>query len=162
YDFFYENLTSPNKEVARHKISILDDKKVVLFFGGIRKNKGLEYLVEAFQEVKGKIKEAILLVVGRGGRDEESFTYYSSLTCRLYHNEGVIFVERYVPVEEVGYYFAASDVVALPYVEVSQSGVLLLAYSSSKPVVVTDTGGLSEIVEVGRSGLVVPAKDVKA
>lgn len=162
YDLFYIHGTVP-KEVARRRLNIANNKKVILFFGGIRKNKGLEYLIDAFQEVKERIEEVMLLVAGKGGgRDEAGYKYYANLVSRLYSCDGVIFVEQYIPVGEVGHYFSAADVVVLPYINVYQSGVLLLAYAAGRPVVVTDTGGLGEVVEAGKSGFVVPPKDIKA
>jgi D-inositol-3-phosphate glycosyltransferase len=162
YDFFArQNALSQND--ARAALQISQAKKVILFFGAIRRNKGLEYLLDAFQHVKANVTEVLLLVAGKGGgKNGERSVYYTDLVERLTHCDGVKFVEQYIPVEQVNCYVAAADVVVLPYVTVSQSGVLLLAYAAGKPVVVTDVGGLGEVVEHGSSGFIVPPTDVHA
>ncbi len=162
YDIFYADKNG-SKEVARAELGISRVKKVLLFFGFIKKYKGLEYLVEAFTEVKANIGEVMLLVVGRiHDRDAKAFKYYSDLIDELGSRDDIMCVKEYVPFEKVGVYFSASDVVVLPYIRSYQSGVLLLAYAAGRPVVVTDTGGLSEVVAVGKSGFVVPPRDAKA
>jgi D-inositol-3-phosphate glycosyltransferase len=162
YDLFYAN-TKLSKDLARCELRFNNDNKIILFFGGIRRNKGLEYLIDAFQDVQAKINDAILLIVGKfEGKDEEGRKYSLNLVEKLHDCSGVVLVDQYIPVDRVGYYFAAADLVALPYIQVYQSGVLLLAYASGKPVVVTDAGGLSEVVEDGKSGFVVPSRDSKA
>jgi D-inositol-3-phosphate glycosyltransferase len=162
YDFLQtpEPLT---KAAARERIGVPPDRSVILFFGLIKRYKGLEHLVEAFENVRHRSPNAFLLVVGdlfRG--DPDGYTFYRSLLERLEGRDDVRCVAQYVPVEDVGLYFAAADVVVLPYVRTTHSGVLLAAYAAARPVVVTDTGGLRESVEEGRSGLVVPPADPPA
>jgi glycosyltransferase involved in cell wall biosynthesis len=69
---------------------------------------------------------------------------------------------EYIPSNRVAEYFSTADIVVLPYTKASQSGVLLSAYAAGKPVVVTDTGGLAEVVKNGVSGYVVPPNDADA
>jgi D-inositol-3-phosphate glycosyltransferase len=158
--FNHQNLS---KKAARQLLGIPLEKRVVLFFGLIRRYKGLEYLVEAFEEVKNGAGNVMLLIAGQIHNGEpEAFQYYSNLIGQLACRDDVICINDYIPLEQVGNYFSAADVVVLPYVQASQSGVLLLAYAAGRPVIVTDTGGLSEVVESGRSGYVIPSKDVKA
>jgi D-inositol-3-phosphate glycosyltransferase len=162
YDFLlpHEPLT---KEAARERVGVPRGKKVILFFGLIKRYKGLEYLVDAFEEVRGKVKDAFLLIVGDVyAGDPEGHRYYTQMIDGLRGRADVLCVASYVPVEAVGQYLSAADVVVLPYTRTYHSGVLLAAYAAGRPVVVTDTGGLSEVVEEGRSGLVVPPKDPKA
>jgi len=71
-------------------------------------------------------------------------------------------INRYIPDNQVGSLFVASDLVVLPYVKTDTSGVLLAAYAAGKPVVATDTGALGEIVEPGKTGLLVPPRDSRA
>lgn len=138
-------------------------KKVILFFGLIKRYKGLEYLVDAFEEVRSRLKDAFLLIVGDvHAGDPEDHRYYTHLIDGLRGREDVMSVASYVPVESIGQYLTAADMVVLPYTQTYQSGVLLAAYAAGRPVVVTDTGGLSEVVEHGRSGFVVPPADAKA
>jgi D-inositol-3-phosphate glycosyltransferase len=100
-----------------------------------------------------------LLVLGEfyGGREETE-----RLIRRLRLEEDVILQDRYVPNEEVGAYFSAADVVALPYRSATQSGIVQIAYQLERPVICTDVGGLSEVVLDGRTGLVVPPNDAGA
>jgi glycosyltransferase involved in cell wall biosynthesis len=161
-DFFYMNGNSTTDEIRR-ELGIGRDKTVVLFFGIIRRYKGLEYLVEAFKTVAARFRNVSLLIVGAIYKgDFEAYGYYSALIDQLRTDERVRCVPDYVPVEKVGSYFTASDLVVLPYVKTYTSGVLLTAYAAGKPVIVTDTGTLREVVEDGKTGYVVPPRDVDA
>jgi glycosyltransferase involved in cell wall biosynthesis len=74
----------------------------------------------------------------------------------------VIIVDKYIPNEEVGLYFSAADVVVLPYISASQSGIIQIAYGFNRPVITTDVGGLPDVVEDGVTGFIVPARNSKA
>jgi len=152
-----------SKEVAKSGLGISPTQKVILFFGIIKRYKGLEYLVEAFQEVKEQVNNATLLVVGSiYDADVEGFKYYSRLIDQIRSRDDVMCVPNYVPFETMDCYFSAADVVVLPYTKTYTSGVLLTAYAAGRPVIVTDTGALSEVVETGKSGVVIPPADPKA
>jgi glycosyltransferase involved in cell wall biosynthesis len=155
YRLFYRD-SSTTKERARQELGIPDHKRVILFFGSIRRYKGLEYLVRAFQMVREKLENVMLLIVGEvPPADAEEVEYYSKFLAAVENEEDVVPRRGYIDFDKVGDYFTASDVVVLPYLKTYQSGVLLLAYAAGKPVVVTDTGGLAEVVEEGKSGFVV-------
>jgi glycosyltransferase involved in cell wall biosynthesis len=162
YDFFRTE-KSTNERTVREELGIPKGKRVILFFGLIRRYKGLEYLVEAFEQVRARMDNVMLLVVGKifSGNSEE-FQYYSDLIDQLRGHDDIRCVPEYVPLEKVDSYFSAADLVALPYTKSYTSGILLAAYAAGKPVVVTDTGGLSEVVEEGKSGAVVPPRDATA
>jgi D-inositol-3-phosphate glycosyltransferase len=155
YDLFSvgKNIT---RESARDELILPKDKLIVLFFGSIRKYKGLDYLIEAFQQVRRQIYDIVLLVVGKTGNGHNDSRYYSDLIGDLYRYEDIIFISKYIDVEKVGSYFSAADLVVLPYTETYQSGVLMLAYAFGKAVVVTNIGGLNELVVADKTGLVVP------
>ena len=158
--FNHQNLS---KKAARQVLSIPIEKRVILFFGSIRRYKGLEYLIEAFKDVRDGVGNVMLLIAGQIHDGEPAaFHYYSNLIGQLACCDDVMCINEYIPLEQVKNYFSAADVVVLPYIQASQSGVLLSAYAAGRPVIVTDTGGLSEVVENGRSGYVIPSKDVKA
>ncbi len=155
----YDRLCAPAgaRPTARRRLGIGTGAKVILFFGVIRRHKGLDILLDAFDAVREQIPEAVLLVAGKGGAQDPGLRdYYSELRRRLLAAPRVMFIEDYIPVQALGCYFAAADLVVLPYRKVYQSGVLFLAYAAGRPVVVTDTGGLAEAVENGRNGFVVP------
>jgi glycosyltransferase involved in cell wall biosynthesis len=155
YDFFATG--SLTREVARAAIGA-SAAPLLLFFGYIRGYKGLAYLIEAMPLVREKVT-AELLVVGEFYDDMAS---YSELVGRLGLDGVVRFVARYVANEEVEAFFVASDLVILPYVSATQSGIVQIALAFDRPVVVTDVGGLSEAVAVEKTGFVVPPRDPAA
>lgn len=148
---------------ARLRLGLPDDRNVVLFFGLIKPYKGLEYLLEAFETVAERCPRALLLIAGKvHDADPEVHRYYTSLLGRYQGRADVRIRSDYIPLDQVADYFHAADVVVLPYLNASQSGVLLSAYAAGKPVVVTATGGLGEVVRDGESGFVVPPRDAAA
>jgi glycosyltransferase involved in cell wall biosynthesis len=162
YDVLYTD-KSHTKYTARKKIGISDEKKVILFFGLIKKYKGLEYLVSAFQNIKKELDNITLLIVGSiYNENNEDFKFYSNLINLISHDDNIICINEYVPFEKINSYFLASDLVVLPYIKTYTSAVLLTAYAAGRPAIVTDTGGLSEVVDIGKSGFIVPPKDVYA
>jgi D-inositol-3-phosphate glycosyltransferase len=152
-----------SKSAARKGLGIDGDKKIILFFGFIRRYKGLEYLIEAFNRIKNDVPDAVLLIAGtiyEGDRDRHK--YYSELIRECRRQDDISCRTEYIPLERVNDYFSAADVVVLPYIKTYTSGVLLSAYAAGRPVVVTDTGALKEVVEEGKSGYVVPPENVAA
>ncbi|MEM0203516.1 MAG: glycosyltransferase [Archaeoglobaceae archaeon] len=128
-------------ENAKELLGIKEDF-VILFFGLIRPYKGVRYLVEAFESLPNEIVErSRLLIVGEVWEDKESVKRIEESRLR----EKIVFVNRYVPDEEVSLYFSASDVIVLPYLRASQSGVAHIAMSFGIPIVATKVGGLSEL-----------------
>jgi glycosyltransferase involved in cell wall biosynthesis len=162
YDLFFPGGRA-SKETARAEIGLDRGAKVILFFGLIRRYKGLEFLLEAFERLEARFPEALLLIVGDVLRaDPEGYAFYSRRIEEASRRPSVRCVPRYVPVEDVGRYLSAADLVVLPYTKTYQSGVLLAAYAAGRPVVVTQTGGLPETVQDGKTGLVVPPRDPDA
>ena len=148
---------STPKKAARDRLNIRDEK-VILFFGYIRSYKGLHVMIDAMKEVK-KFLRAKLLVVGEFYDDEENYRWHIS---DAQVRDVVDVVSEYVPNEKVGEYFSAADVVMLPYLSATQSGIAQIAYNFDKPVIATSVGGLAEVVVDGVSGLVVPPNDARA
>lgn len=162
YDFLFRG-EKLDKQEARSRVGFPLDRQIVLFFGLIKRYKGLEFLVEAFRTVEERIPNATLAIVGDVfSGDPEGYRYYSRLLDQASRRSNVVCVTRYVPVDRVGLYLTAADVVVLPYTKTYQSGVLLSAYAAGRPVVVTETGGLAEVVENGKSGIVVPTRNSSA
>jgi glycosyltransferase involved in cell wall biosynthesis len=155
YDFFGTgNLT---REAARAKIGA-SDGPLLLFFGLVRGYKGLRYLIEAMPIIRARVR-AKLLVVGEFYDDPAPYT---ELVERLGLADAVRFDGRYVGNEEVEGFFAASDLVVLPYVSATQSGIVQIAIAMGRPVVVTNVGGRPEAVAPERTGFVVPPRDPDA
>ncbi len=148
YEIFGES--SPKGE-ARAKLG-LSDQRVILFFGYVRRYKGLHALLDAMPRILQTLKVK-LLVVGEFYDDEEK--YRKQIADNGLQNDVIVYSE-YVPNEEVRVYFSACDVVVLPYVSATQSGIVQIAYQFDKPVIATDVGGLAEVVLNEKTGFIVP------
>lgn len=129
-------------------------QKRLLFFGRMYEYKGIGVLLRAFKLIKEREPEATLLVVGSG-----DMTPYERDLDDL---SGVEVVNRWIADEEVEDFFAEGDILVVPYIDASQSGVILTAYGFSMPVISSDTGGLSEQVVEGKSGVLVEPGNVEA
>ncbi len=140
-----------DKNEARKILGLKPDEKVLLFFGYIRPYKGLDLLLSAMKYVLSKFPVKLLVI---GEFYEDSSRYF-----KIIEEDGisdfVIFKSEYVPNEEVKIYFSASDIVVLPYISATQSGIVQLAYNFNNPVIVTNVGGLPEVVADGKTGFVV-------
>jgi len=131
---------------------ISEEPHTALFFGRIQKYKGLKYLIEAEPLVTKKFPDFRVIVGGKGD-DLEPFHSVLSLNPHFEVHD------RFIPNEEVHYFFERCSFVVLPYVEASQSGIVAMAFAFGKPVIVTDVGSLAEVVQDGRSGLIVTPRD---
>jgi glycosyltransferase involved in cell wall biosynthesis len=141
---------------ARNRLGFGEDDRVLLFFGLIRTYKGLDDLIEATRLLEDRVK---LLVVGEcySGRDSiEDALKESALEGRF------TWIDSFVPDEDVAGYFRASDLVVLPYRHATQSAVAQTALGFRKPMIITDTGGLPEVVDEGSTGFLVPPHDPAA
>jgi glycosyltransferase involved in cell wall biosynthesis len=149
-----------SRDEARKRLGVERYRRLILFFGSIKPSKGLDHLIGAFAAVAAADPQARLLIAHEPrGVDPER--------CRaqidLLGLEGkVLYRPGYVEPETVPDHFAASDLVALPYVRIYQSGVLHLVYRFGKLVVAARIGGFVEDVAEGRSGLLVPPGDEPA
>ena len=134
--------------------------KQLLFFGEVRKNKGLDYLIRAEPSISAGYSDYSILVAGKF-RDEpgNNLGYYRSL---IGDPSRFSFMDRFIANDEVAGIFEACDIVVLPYTSASQSGILALAFGFGKPVIATDTGSLGEVLEHGRTGLLIPPRDERA
>ena len=152
-------LQDMSKEEARDILKISKEEKVLLFFGFVREYKGLKYLLEAMPEIANNISDVQLWVVGDFGSDRES--YFTQID-KLGISKNVKVVEGYIADAEVEKYFAASDLVVLPYISATQSGIVQIAYGFQKPVLVTNVGGLPDVVTNEKTGYVVEAESAGA
>jgi glycosyltransferase involved in cell wall biosynthesis len=126
----------------------------ILFFGRIEDYKGLKYLLKAIPLIKNEIGDINVIVAGRGDLNK-----YDEL---IEGNSNIEIINNYIEDELVAELFQRASVVAMPYVEGSQSGIIPIAYSFKKPVVVTDVGSIPEVVDDGLTGFIVPPRDVDA
>ena len=147
-----------NLDVKKQKVELgfKEDDDVLLFFGYVRKYKGLNVLLDAMPEIIKKNPKAKLLIVGEFYDSPDK--YYEQIN-KLGIKDSINVVQRFVPNEEVGKYYSVADLVILPYLSATQSGVLNIAYGFGKPVIVTDVGGLAEDVIDGKTGYIIQPQD---
>lgn len=148
----YKQSESSDVDNMREKLGFEKNSLVLLFFGYVRKYKGLDILIESFPKILSQHPKAKLLIVGEFYDNPKE---YFDLIKKLGIEAEVKIVNQFVPNEEVGKYYQVSDVVILPYRSATQSGILNVAYGFYKPVIVTDVGGLAEFVDEGKTGFVV-------
>lgn len=142
---------------ARKNLSIKEDF-VILSFGLIRKYKGTPYLISAFEQLPSEILEkSRLLIVGEIWENRKELL--DQIKASPFHDK-ITLVDEYVPDEKVNLYFSAADVVVLPYLRASQSGIAHIAMSFGKPVVVSEVGGLKESMANYEGTFFVPPADV--
>lgn len=156
YEVFKEQPVE--KEAARHELGLSMEDNVILFFGLVREYKGLKYLIEAMPAILASV-DATLVIAGEFYDDKEK---YVQLIKELGIDHRVKLKDEYIPNESVGVYFSAADLVVLPYVTATQSGIAQIAYGFDSPVVTTNVGGLPETVRDGETGYVVPPEDPRA
>lgn len=154
YDNYGELL---DKDEAKNLLGLEHETHYVLFFGIIRDYKGLDLLLESFADSRFKDLNVKLLVAGEFYSNEEKYT---ELIHNLNIGERLHLNTFFIPDSEVNRYFSACDIVAQPYRTATQSGVTQIAFHFLKPMLVTNVGGLAEIVPDGKIGYVVEP-DVK-
>jgi len=130
----------------------------LLFFGFIRDYKGLDLLIEAFADKRLRNRMLKLIVAGEFYENKEKFT---SLISRHNLDQDIILVDSFIKDDEVKLFFCSADLVVQPYKSATQSGVTQIAYYFDRPMLVTDVGGLKEIVRHGKCGYVVKPEPVE-
>ncbi len=141
-----------DKQEAKKKLGLNPNDSYMLFFGFIRRYKGLDLLLEAMSDARIKNKNVKIIVAGEYYEDA---AFYNDKIKELGIGEKVVLRTDYIPSDMVKYYFCAADMIVQPYRSATQSGVTQIAYHFEKPMLVTDVGGLSEIVPDGKVGYVV-------
>lgn len=134
--------------------SDIKENNTILFFGRIKPYKGIKYLIEAEKILSKSARDYKIIIAGEG-----DITPYIQ---DIKNNDKLIIINRYINDTEVALLFKKSMMVVLPYLEASQSGIIPIAYAFKKPVVATDVGSISEVVEDNKTGLIVPPKDSPA
>lgn len=147
YDAFQDG--APSHLEARRRLGLHGE--TILFFGFVRPYKGLDDLLRAMPLIT-QHRPITLLVVGEFWEGREAFRRQ---LAELKLEEAVRVVDRYVPNEEVGLYFSAADLVVLPYVSGTGSGIAQIAYAFEKPLVATRVGSLADVVGDGETGYLV-------
>lgn len=139
-----------DKEEVRKKLNL--QGHVILFFGFVREYKGLGVLLDAMPRICEN-RDVTLLIAGEFWSDKQKYID----KINNYNISGnVKIVDTYIANEDVGMYFTASDLVILPYLSVSGSGISQLAYGYDRPVIASQIGSLTEVVRDGENGRLVP------
>jgi len=150
---FGEHYDSPLNEYLREDVP--EEGNLVLFFGRIYAYKGLEHLIQAEPLISKEVPGTRIVIAGEG----EDFQKYRDM---MVNPDSFIVHNYYVSPEEGAELFQRCSVVALPYVEASQSGVAAMAYGFKRPVVVTNVGSIPELVDNGKTGFIVPPGNPEA
>ena len=146
YDNFGEAV---EKSEARRELKLPQDKTILLFFGFIRDYKGLDLLMKAYSIADDS--DLLLVVAGEFYNNAQQ---YNDLEKELGLEGRIVWRTEFIPDERVRYYFSAADLIVQPYKSATQSGVTQIAYHFEKPMLVTNVGGLAEIVPNGKVGFV--------
>ncbi len=154
YDMFGPQLPKPE---AQQKLGLTTGGSYLLFFGFIRKYKGLHLLLDAFAEPQVQALGCKLIVAGEFYEDAQP---YLDQIAQLGIQDKVMLSNDFIPNTEVSTYFCAADLVVQTYLDATQSGVTQIAYFYNKPMVVTNVGGLAELVPDGKVGYVVDVDKV--
>jgi glycosyltransferase involved in cell wall biosynthesis len=134
---------------ARSRLGIESEGPVLLFFGFIRKYKGLDLLLKAIASDTIRRQNMRIVIAGEWYEDAAP---YKALANSLGVNEMIIWRDHFIPESEISTYFSAADAVVQPYRNATQSGISALAFAYNKPLISTRVGGLSEIVDDGITG----------
>ena len=149
YDHYGEIIP---KEKAIQELGLDPSTNYILFFGFIRDYKGLDLLLEALADERLKNFNLKLMIAGEYYSGEEK---YKALIKELHLEDRVISKNEFISDSKVAAHFCASDVVVQPYRTATQSGVTQIAYYFNKPMIVTNVGGLAELVPDAKAGYVV-------
>ncbi len=155
----YDNFGAPIlRSEALKKLNLSEAYHYLLFFGFIREYKGLDLVMKAMADPWIKAQKIKLIVAGEFYTDPKP---YHDLISELDITDKIVMSNDFIPNEEVVNYFCAADMVVQPYKTATQSGVTQVAYHFDKPMIVTDVGGLAEIVPHNKVGFVVSGEAPK-
>jgi glycosyltransferase involved in cell wall biosynthesis len=146
------------REEALARLNLDGHNTYLLFFGFIRAYKGLDLLIEAFSDPGLRNRKLKLIIAGEFYEDD---TPYRELIKKFNLEDDIIFFNHFIKDSEVPLFFSVADLVVQPYKSATQSGVTQIAFNYEKPMLVTDVGGLREIVPHGICGYVVKPEAIE-
>ncbi len=155
YEIYHSSYT---QQTAREKLG-LSDQPVILFFGLIRPYKGLDILINALGLIQADLDNFKAYILGEAYEDEQKYLDLISSTGIA---SQVVYRNEFIPDDELPLYFAACDVLVLPYRTATQSGIIGIAFQMDRPVIATRVGGLGEYIEEGKTGYLVAPEDPRA
>ena len=141
-----------NTQYARDYLSLPQGARILLFFGLIKKDKGLEVLLKALYHLKEKYPDILLVIAGKPWAN--SFDLYQEIIDQSQLQDFCVLHTKFILEDEVKYYYAAADIVVLPYTKIYQSGVLLMSLSYDKLTIVSDLDPLKDIITHNETGFV--------
>ena len=139
-----------NKEKSRNQLAIPNNRRVLLFFGMIKKVKGLEVLLSALKGVVKENPDVLLVIAGKPW--ENDFSLYQNIIDENNLSDYILLHTKFIQQEDVEHYYCASDLVVLPYTKIYQSGVLMMTLSFERPALVSDLPPLTEIISDNENG----------
>lgn len=147
-----------DKSKSKSYLGLPDDQKIILFFGMIKEVKGLDVLLRAFREVIDGNSQTILLIAGKVW--DNDFSIYQDLIDKNNLASNIILHDHFISHNDVGHYYCASDLVVLPYKRIYQSGVLMMALSYGRPVLVSDLEPFKETLSDNENGFFFKSEDI--
>lgn len=148
------------RDEAREALHLPKDKTIMLFFGQIKKVKGVDVLLKAFAKIKNENPDLMLVIAGSVWKAD--FTECEEIIKANDFGDSLRTDIRYITDEEVKYYYSAADITVLPYTDVYQSGVIQLAYGYSKTVVATALPAFTQFVTEGETGFIAEPGDAES
>jgi D-inositol-3-phosphate glycosyltransferase len=146
-------------EAARQQLGLQNHEKVLLCFGAIKRYKGLEYLVAAFQQIAERGAYRLIIAGDRKKGHEEYWQSIQQAIGSHPSRDKIMQKIRFIPDAETEAYFKAADVAVLPYTDIFQSGILFMAFNYGLPVIATDVGSFSHDIVHGKTGFVCKPRD---
>lgn len=150
---YMEYAEKATREESLLKLDLPKNRPIILFFGQIKKVKGVDVLIKAMSKVIERYPEAYCVIAGKVWKDD--FLQYQVLIDKLHLNDYIRTDIKFIPDDDIKYYFNAADIVALPYRQIYQSGVVLLGAAYEKPVVATTEGEFLNVIKDGETGFLV-------
>ena len=147
-----------DKIASRKLLGLPTGKTILLFFGLIKKVKGLEVLLHSLKLVVEKNPDIVLLIAGKPWQN--NFETYQKIIDEHNLHANIILHTKFIPQEDVEHYYCASDLVVLPYKKIYQSGVLMMALSYERPVLVSDLPALVEVITDNENGFLFKSENV--
>ena len=150
----------PEKSYARRSLGLAENKKVLLFFGMIKKVKGLEILLRSLKDVIKIHPDIFLVIAGRAWKND--FSDYQRIIDKYNLHDYCLIRNEYIKQQDVSLYYSSADLVVMPYTRIYQSGVLLMSMSYNIPVLVSDLPPLTEVIQDNKTGFVFKNGDNKS
>ena len=147
-----------DKNKSREYLDLPAEKTILLFFGMIKKEKGLDILLKSFSKIIDSNPDILLLVAGKPWGND--FSVYQHIIDKNNLAENIILHTKYIPNKDVEYYYSASDLVVLPYKKIYQSGVLMMTLSYNRPALLSDLLPLKEVITDNENGFLFKSEDI--